>query len=498
MSRTRRFAVGLLVVVIALAVAAAGGASLRRGGGIAPVRIAAAGWGPVRTVFPISEHAFAPTLAVNEGGRAVAAWFSGSPPRVTASAIAAGTSSGPSTGSAAAPSAHTAFAGIRIMAALGTAGGGVGRPVTIGRNGDDEQGGVMSAMSGAGVGYVTWQEADHWDLAVARGARFAAARALSLPAGAQVIALASGRSGPVDVVWIRFGVHGAPGLYAAPLTGTGAIGHTLTVADLGSLASDIEVVLNDSGALAATWVNGEQGLDPRKPALYPAVRAVLCPADSRCRAVQTLRLGPRAHQFVNTAITLSDNDTATILDGGVTEVLHGGEPVEIGPHGLWGAVSRHGRPFRLTPEISPTGNFPVASASGRGGAVAMFNVGVAPIDTLAYASLRARGARFTASTVLPDHETINQPVVASNLAGNTVGAWFDSPREVTNAQDSIHAVLGPATHLSAPATVAPPSSDVAPDLLAAGIDGRGNAIILWEGVGSDGFSHGIFAALSHT
>jgi hypothetical protein len=54
-------------------------------------------------------------------------------------------------------------------------------------------------------------------------------------------------------------------------------------------------------------------------------------------------------------------------------------------------------------------------------------------------------------------------------------------------------MVGPFHRLPVPETVAPASRRVG-SVVAAGIDGRGNAIVLWGGVGADGLSRGIFAA----
>jgi hypothetical protein len=110
------------------------------------------------------------------------------------------------------------------------------------------------------------------------------------------------------------------------------------VGRLGSPVSNIELAVNDRGAVAASWVNGEQGLDPR----HPLVRATVCSPRGRCGAAQTLSLGPPAHQFENTATTISDDGIVMVLAAGENEALVGGVPWEIGPHGLWGAVSRRG------------------------------------------------------------------------------------------------------------------------------------------------------------
>lgn len=212
-----------------------------------------------------------------------------------------------------------------------------------------------------------------------------------------------------------------------------------------------------------------------------------------CGRAQTLSLGRPRPQYVNTATTLSDDGTATVLAGGEEETLPHGSlvPVEIGPHGLWGSVSRRGRPFRRTPEISATGDGPVAASAGRGGKIALFNVGSPPVDTIAHSTLTGTGARFGRATDLPDHETINSPLLAANLAGAFVSAWSDNDR-VANAPDSLHATIGtPGGALAPPRTIA--SAAEQPQDAVVGIDGHGNAILLWDSWRAR-WTHGMFAA----
>lgn len=445
-------------------------------------RVSVVSWSAPRTIYPLSEYAFSPVLAVDASGRAVAAWFGGTPPRVSAGGGAARVA---------------ATSGVTIVAVLGSARGGFGTPLVIGGNGIDVEGDIQAATSGRGEAYVAWESGSGAEIATAAGDRFGAPRGLALPDDGQLLQLVSGLSGPVFAVWYGYHVRSAPALEYAPLTAAGTLGRTITVAHLGSPSSNIEFAVNDHGAVAASWVNGEQGLDPSHPNAFPRVRAELCSPRGRCVAPQTLSLGPRAHQYENTATTISDDGTATVVAGGQTEKLIDGVPWEIGPHGLWGAVSRHGARFQPTGEISSTGDHPVAVARGRSGATTMFNVGLPPIDTFADATIGSSGSHFMAPTVVPDHETINAPALASDLAGTTVAAWLDSPRGVTNAGDSVHAAIGRSGSLGAPETVAAAASSTVGGLLTSGIDGRGNAIVLWEGVGAGGFSHGIFAAFRH-
>jgi hypothetical protein len=316
---------------------------------------------------------------------------------------------------------------------------------------------------------------------------------VALPPRSQLLGLASAENGPVDAVWYRYGVHSAPELSYAGLRPDGTLGPTVTVAHLGSPVSQIQFAINDHGATAASWVNGPNSLDPRHPHAVPLVRAELCTAQ-RCGPTQTLSLGPPRPQFINTAITLSDNGTATVLAGGQQEALKPGSPIpipiETGPHGLWAAVSRHGR-FTAASEISATGNFPIATADGTSGALAAFNVGTPPIDTIAYATLPPTATRFTPATSITNHQTDNSPVVAANLNDTFITAWLDSE------QGTLRTALGSGEVLTAPATIAPASDHPAVESFAVGIDSHGNAIVIWDDTPADGYTHGVFAAFHH-
>ena len=72
---------------------------------------------------------------------------------------------------------------------------------------------------------------------------------------------------------------------------------------------------------------------------------------------------------------------------------------------------------RRTPEISATGDGPVAaSAGGAGQGDRAVQRRLPPIDTIAHSTLTGTSTRFGRATDLPDHETINSPLLAANLA----------------------------------------------------------------------------------
>jgi hypothetical protein len=90
------------------------------------------------------------------------------------------------------------------------------------------------------------------------------------------------------------------------------------------------------------------------------------------------------------------------------------------------------------------------------------------------------------------HETINSPLLAANLAAAFVTAWSDNDG-VANAPDSLHATIGTAGGaLTLPRTIAS-AAEQAQDAVV-GIDGHGNAVLLWDSWRA-GWTHGMFAAL---
>jgi len=147
-----------------------------------------------------------------------------------------------------------------------------------------------------------------------------------------------------------------------------------------------------------------------------------------------------------------------------------------------------------TARTEHTGDEPVATAAGRAGAVALFNVGDLPIDTIAWSTLARRGARFMPAAAVPDNETLNAPVLAANLAGTFAVAWLDNSRAV-NARSTLHATIGTASGLAPPQAIA--TGHEQPAEFAAGIDGRGNAVVLWNDYASSGGGRGLFAAFEH-
>ena len=114
------------------------------------------------------------------------------------------------------------------------------------------------------------------------------------------------------------------------------------------------------------------------------------------------------------------------------------------------------------------------------------------MKTLAWSRLTAHG--FTAPRVL-DHTQAGPGLVATgNREGDIALAWFDAPvGEVTDSSYSIHASLGATGSLGTPTTIVPGTEHVAGGQLAGGIDGHGDAIVVWNKFNAQ--TAGVFATI---
>jgi hypothetical protein len=175
---------------------------------------------------PVAEQTFSPVLAVNRSGAAVAAWFSGTGPIVTAGLR------GESAGEA--PPTSPNWNGNGIVVDLGSVSGGFQEPVTIAHDGNDVQGYVKVALSSSRVAFVAWATAGHsgWMIATARNGRFGRPRRLGIPHNAQLARLASGLDGPVDAFWYRNRADSTGAAYGwscSRLNADGSLGNTTPV-----------------------------------------------------------------------------------------------------------------------------------------------------------------------------------------------------------------------------------------------------------------------------
>jgi hypothetical protein len=428
-----------------------------------------AAWSTPRALVPSSQYAFSPALAVGEDGEAIAGWFGGTPPQVVM-------------GAARAVAVRAAkWTGSTVVVDRGTVVGGFKLPVVLSRHGTDQPNGLHVALSGPGVAYAAWSEfPGAWMVATAPpNGEFSAPRPL-LPAGGQLIALASGTAGPVLAVWAEFPplrLHQHGSLDYARLGPGGQLGRTVMLSSLqGDDSAQTAVAVNDRGALVAAWVRGVGS-----PA--SVVRAVLCTATGRCAvtpSVESFRTAP-----FNVAVALAGDGTASV----VSDVgINGGVLAE---------ASRDGGPFSLAQRLASTGSAPVATADGLDGALAVFTGQIGGFARgLVWSLLPATGTRFAKARAVGDPNAIYSPVLAANLAGQFVIAWNDQAGTNANAAySSVAAATGSGQRLSRPAVIAP--SDVAAQTIKTGIDGAGNAIVIWnKWVGHE--PRGVFAAVHHS
>jgi hypothetical protein len=433
-----------------------------------PGAAARSGWSRPRALAVADQYVFAPQLAVAASGQALAGWFGGSPAQVSAGGSTGGVVRG------------TPWRGAKVVVDLGTVTGGFASPVVLSTRGSDSPGQLHVAVSGSGVAYAAWSEAfsGRWMIATTRAGRFSAPHRLPLPRTAQLLGLAAAQRGPAAAVWLD-GVGSAGSLRYALLDADGRLGHVVTVAHLGGSASIPQFAINDDGGFAAAWMGR-------------ALEAVVCTPKEGCSRPLTVTLG-NAHLGVtnNIPVVLTDDGTTVVLASGHANLMNGG----VVMHGLWAVVRRRDAGFRVTPVISPTGDFPVATADGHGSVMVMFNVGRPPVKTLAWSLLGPSGARFSKPRIVPDRHTIYSPVIAANLSGAFVAAWTHaSGYTVTSDTYSVVAAAGVDNRLEQPTTIAPGSQHVAAQTLATGIDGKGNAIVIWsEWINNE--PHGLFAAI---
>jgi hypothetical protein len=171
----------------------ASGASARGSGAVDAAQVA---WSPTRELVSPSVQTFSPELAVNHAGLAVAAWFSGAPPPVTA---------GPGP-----VNSGTTWNGNPVVVSLGSITRGLGRPKVVATTGNDVQDQIKVALSGSGVAYIAWPRADGPGgmIVTGRAGRLSSPRRLALPRGTRLDRLASGLDGPVDAFSFRANGHG--------------------------------------------------------------------------------------------------------------------------------------------------------------------------------------------------------------------------------------------------------------------------------------------------
>jgi hypothetical protein len=435
-----------------------------------------ASWGSLQVLAPASQDAFDPQLDVAEDGQTLAAWFGG--PRRPL----------PCAGMVCPPAPP--WNGSEVVLDQGTVDGGFGAPVVLSTHGSDGAAGLQLAISGTGVAYAAWEQADgRWMIStsVGSGGSFTGTHQL-LPVHDQLSSLVRSPAGPVAAVWLSPSAL----LRYALLLPDGALGRTVTVGRWNDSAGGAPFALNDRGELAALDIVGqvEQGT------VAPAPLVHVCDAAGRCSRPHELRFGHiPAKADENNAIALSDDGTVTVLASFSKLPTH---PAANTPLGLWAAVRRPGKHWSNPQELSRAGDEPLAAASGESSAIVLFDHFWTP-------RLRFLGNRLETSTLPATGTHLTRPTVVRGLAApepatlvtNMSGAYLIvgiPPQSQSAGKLSIVAVAGNANGL-APAQLVV-SGEVSGHPPPAGIDGNGDAVVLWDEDSESG-SRGVFTATRH-
>jgi hypothetical protein len=409
---------------------------------------------------------------LSSSGGEIAGWYGG--PLIPTSAGAAVAS--PSAGRA---SLSCGPGGEKVVADLGRVGHGFGRPVVLSRNGTGGEGLLRVAISGAGVGYAAWLTPNcEWKIVTFHAGRHSRPRRL-LPSGAQLQGLFSGGRGPVVALWDEFPAHGRPSIRYARLDRAGRLERVHTVADVHHDDSYPEAAVNDRGQLAVAWTRGGA-----TPGQNQAALVVVCTPSRRCSRPRARTLGGTRPAYENIAVSISDDGTVALVAAGHPNDGQG----EAKQLGVWAAVGARGAPLGPMRRLAPAGDFPLAVADGRGGALTAFSHSG---RALAWARL-APGHRRFRRPALVSRSSIYEPALAANLEGRFIVVW-NRPSRNHNPSYALLATEGRGGHLEASRLVAPASDNVDPAGFSAGIDGRGEAIVLWQDFSSQG-TGGLFAA----
>jgi endoglucanase len=426
----------------------------------------------MQVLAPASQYAFDSQLAVAADGRTLAGWFGGTPPPL------------PCGGMVCAPAPP--WSGSEVVLDPGTVDGGFGSPVVVSAHGSDGPEGLQVAISGAGVAYAAWeQRRGAWMISNAGpGGSFGSPHTL-LPSDDQLWRLVGSPAGPVAAVW--FGRSSL--LRYALLRPDGTLGRAVTVGRWNGPIEGTPFALNDHGEFAAVDIVGqeEEGTVPPAPLVH------VCNAAGRCSRPHELHFGhvPAKADETDT-IALSDDGTVTVLAAFSALPKH---PAANTPLGLWAAVRRPGKRWSAPQELSRAGEEPLAVADGEGSAMVLFDHFWTPRlhflgNRLETSTLPATGTRLTRPTVVPGLEAPEPSTLVANTSGDYLIVGM--PRRSDSAGNaSIVAVSGSAGGLGAAHLVV--SGEVSGHPVPAGIDGNGDAVVLWDEAGGSG-PHGVFTA----
>jgi hypothetical protein len=377
-----------------------------------------------------------------------------------------------------------------VVVDRGTTTGRFGPPVVLARHANPDPG-LSLAVSGSGVTYAAWNPlppgaapspsglpSGPWMIAVApRNGDFSKPRNL-LPAGGELLDLASGPAGQVLAVWEkvdRSRLHGS--LDSALLGSNGQRGRTVQISKLQIDDSQPEIAVNDEGAIAAAWTRGEtNGGAPGLPRVPDRLRFVLCTPAGQCTLRPSVEVFREDRWAPFVTVDLTDDGTVCLL-------IHTGNG-----GALTAIVSRGGRAFSHAQTIAPEAGFQTATVVGRNGVLTVFPGPVVDNELsgwLRWSLLAPNSTRFGKSHVIKNATGNFPPQLAANLAGRfviTFGAKRGDDRLAATGSDR-----GLSHHYL---TVSKAWA------LVPGIDGTGNAIVVWNTI-SDHVQRGVFAAFQH-
>jgi hypothetical protein len=281
-----------------------------------------------------------------------------------------------------------------------------------------------------------------------------------LPKDVNQVQLLSSPSGQVAAVWSQYG-HGDPVIRYALLARTGRISRVVTVLHTNSsFGEDVAYSLGARGRLAAAWTAGSRA------------EMTTCDPAHGCAAAQSV---VSVGAYGSVAVALSEDGTVTIVAGGGP-----------GGAGVFAATERFGGRLARAIRLDVGGRQPTAAAVGSSGALVMFEPGPVPYTTLAWSQLGPNG--FSSPVTLHDPDTLDTAALAGNLRGQFAAAWIDSVRP--SGPDSLRLALGAGSAFGSPLTIVPVSGGVNGVAPAIGIDGAGNAVVLWNRWCATGRSYG--------
>lgn len=475
MARRRAPVFGAPALLLVVAVS-----TMLASGSAAPV----SAWRRPVTLVPPGSYTFAPRIAVAEDGQMIAGWFAGARLRTCACGemrLEPHTHrKTPATPRAQRPS------GTRVVVDPGSLPDGFQKPIVLSDDGTDGQGGLQVAVSGSHTAYAAWTEARRgWRIVALHGRRIA--RPVWLPHTAQLEALLSPPRGPVLAVWAQFPPPHRWSLDYAPLTASGRLGKTVKIAAIGSHDSaENDFALNARGDLAVVWTRSGSPPQPQSSTML-----VICEPGGGCSKPRALEPPTALPKYEDPAVAVGSDGSVTALiaghDSGRAAVEKVDGRVRILPgaetnFGLWGDTFASAPTTPEVSEVSALGASPVAAAYGQSGTAVAFQVREPqrPAVGLAIALRSDAGTSFQAPKTLSGEGAPNPPVLAGNANGGLLAVWDQQYGSGASERQALRAVSASGGRFGAVESVPGTSRAATGSAPAAGLDGRGQAIVLWD------------------